>query len=355
MEFKAKNVDIAIAQGLTELGLTQETADITVKNNGGLFKQAVVEINPKGGTGHAEASRSDASSHVKTHAEAPKAEKAHAPKAEKPAPAPKAEKPASDAPSSSMEGIMSPAEEKLGLFFEELLHHLQMNVEYEIVKIADNELKIRVYGDAAASLIGHRGETLDALQYLSLLVVNANRGDEYIRVTVDAEDYRERREKTLIGLAYRMAKQASTTGRPVHMEPMNPAYRRIIHTALQDSKNVKTESAGDGNDRHVVIIPKGGRRPDDRGPRGDRRPRYDENRGDDYMKPDVDGGDFIPQGADGAGFMGRGADHVSLAHEHAEDLPPTMEEIASAQSEQSGGSFSKKGFGKLRSFGNKRR
>ena len=110
-------------------------------------------------------------------------------------------------------------------------------------------------GDTLGILIGRRGETLDALQYLTSLKVNRGR-DSYTRVTLDTENYRAKREDTLIRLANRMANRALRTGRKVSLEPMNPYERRIIHFALQQNEGVTTHSEGDEPNRHVVITHK---------------------------------------------------------------------------------------------------
>ena len=112
-----------------------------------------------------------------------------------------------------------------------------------------------IQGDTLGILIGRRGETLDALQYLTSLKVNRDR-ESYTRVTLDTENYRAKREDTLIRLANRMANRALRTGRKVSLEPMNPYERRIIHFALQQNEGVTTHSEGDEPNRHVVITHK---------------------------------------------------------------------------------------------------
>ncbi len=101
-------------------------------------------------------------------------------------------------------------------------------------------------------VIGKRGNTLDAIQYLLSLAVNKNR-DQYIKVIVDAEGYRKRREDTLIRLANKMAQKAKYSNRPVRLEPMNPYERRIIHSALQHVEGIDTHSEGEDPYRRVVI------------------------------------------------------------------------------------------------------
>lgn len=101
-------------------------------------------------------------------------------------------------------------------------------------------------------IIGKRGNTLDAIQYLLSLTINKDR-DDYIRVALDIEDYRKKREETLVRLAERMADKARKSRRPVKLEPMNPYERRIIHSALQDFEEVTTYSEGSEPYRRVVI------------------------------------------------------------------------------------------------------
>ena len=117
---------------------------------------------------------------------------------------------------------------------------------------ADN-LSIHMIGDTLGILIGRRGETLDALQYLTSLQVNKGR-EGYIRVTLDTENYRAKREDSLRRLAQRMANRAVKTGRKVVLEPMNPYERRVLHTALQNHPAVTTHSEGEEPNRRVVIL-----------------------------------------------------------------------------------------------------
>nr|WP_314460508.1 RNA-binding cell elongation regulator Jag/EloR [uncultured Clostridium sp.] len=116
----------------------------------------------------------------------------------------------------------------------------------------ERELSINMSGDDMGILIGKRGQTLDSLQYLVSLVVNKE-SEDYIRVKLDTENYRERRKETLETLAKNIAYKVKRTRRPVSLEPMNPYERRIIHSALQNDKFVVTRSDGEEPFRHVVI------------------------------------------------------------------------------------------------------
>ena len=128
-------------------------------------------------------------------------------------------------------------------------------------------------GEDVGFIIGHRGETLDALQYLASLVAN-HVEDSYYRITLDVGNYREKRKETLEALGKKMAARAVKTGRNSSLEPMNPYERRIIHTAVQTVPGAKSWSEGVDQARHVVIGPEGGERPqrrnDRRGGRNDR-------------------------------------------------------------------------------------
>lgn len=116
----------------------------------------------------------------------------------------------------------------------------------------EKNMNIELSGDDMGVLIGKRGQTLDSLQYLVSLVVNKN-VDEYIRVKVDTENYRERRKETLENLARNIAYKVKRNKRTVSLEPMNPYERRIIHSALQNDKYVTTHSEGDEPFRRVVV------------------------------------------------------------------------------------------------------
>ena len=116
----------------------------------------------------------------------------------------------------------------------------------------EKTIDVDLSGDEMGVLIGKRGQTLDSLQYLVSLVVNKE-SEEYIRVKVDTENYRERRKETLENLAKNIAYKVKRTKRPVSLEPMNPYERRIIHSALQNDRYVTTHSEGEEPFRRVVI------------------------------------------------------------------------------------------------------
>ena len=130
-----------------------------------------------------------------------------------------------------------------------------MDMQVEILINKDNANKyidVELKGDDMGVLIGKRGQTLDSLQYLTNLSVNKN-SDDYYKVKIDTENYRERRKETLENLAKNIAYKVKRTRRPVSLEPMNPFERRIIHSALQNNKYVTTHSEGEEPYRKVVV------------------------------------------------------------------------------------------------------
>ena len=129
----------------------------------------------------------------------------------------------------------------------------KMDVATQIeVSESEEQLRMQLSGENMSILIGRRGETLDALQYLTSLNVNRNR-EEYLRVSLDTENYRAKREEALRKLAVRMANRAKKSGRRVALEPMNPNERRILHSALQNDPEVTTHSEGEEPYRRVII------------------------------------------------------------------------------------------------------
>ncbi|MBR0447401.1 MAG: protein jag [Clostridia bacterium] len=136
----------------------------------------------------------------------------------------------------------------------------------------DNHCTITLDGENLGFIIGRRGETLDALQYLTGLVAN-RAGGSYYRVTLDIGNYREKREQALVALARRLGGQTARTGRRNSLEPMNPYERRIIHTTVQEMEGVISWSVGSDPNRHVVIGPS------DDNPNKDRDNGREERRG----------------------------------------------------------------------------
>lgn len=144
-------------------------------------------------------------------------------------------------------------EESAKTFLRDVFAAMKLDVAIDVKFDAQEQnLDINLTGDDMGMLIGKRGATLDSLQYLVSLVVNKN-SEDYIRVKVDTENYRERRKETLENLAKNIAYKVKRTKRPVSLEPMNPYERRIIHSALQNDKYVTTHSEGEDPYRRVIV------------------------------------------------------------------------------------------------------
>lgn len=174
-----------------------------------------------------------------------------------------------DLPSKRLLGLLGASEAKVKVTFKETVEErakdfldqllLKMGLHGIVIETAEKEdvISIDLQGEGLGLVIGHRGETLDALQYLVSLI--ANKGEEtFKRITIDTGNYREKREKTLISLARRIAVSAVKTRRNTTLEPMNPYERRIIHTAVQEVRGASSWSVGEEPNRRVVIGAEGG-------------------------------------------------------------------------------------------------
>ena len=262
IESKAKTMEEAVSLGLEQLGVSFEDVNIDILDEGhkgflGLLgaKPVVVRLTVKENAEETNVLKDVKLGLNPEKPARPAAAKSAGKKAPAEKPVPKAEKPAEKpaekkAPAAPTDGVAPEAKA------EEFLRNVTklMGVDVTIDSKRDDEGNVRVdmHGDTLGILIGRRGETLDALQYLTSLYVN--RGQEgYTRVTLDTENYRAKREEALTRLANRMANRAVKTGRKVVLEPMNPYERRILHSALQKNENVSTHSEGEEPNRHVVI------------------------------------------------------------------------------------------------------
>lgn len=301
-ESTGKTVQEAISDGLAKLGLSIAEVQVDILDEGskglfGLFgsKMARVRLTVKEEaegrdtssifadslrTYDAGSSRESRPARPKPTARRPKAEakpdaqpaapKAEAKPARKPAArpveeaaapkAPKAPRPARKPREKAPAVPATPAEQKdpatlegqVQAFLQELTRLMNVPVSVHVLTDEEGNIRVTMEGDAQGILIGRRGETLDALQYLTGLHLNRGK-DDYTRVTLDSEGYRAKREDALIRLANRMANRALRTGRRVSLEPMNPYERRILHSALQDHEGIATHSEGEEPNRYVVI------------------------------------------------------------------------------------------------------
>ena len=292
-EVSARTIEEAISQGLEHLGasISDVTVDILEEGSKGLFglfgsRPAKVRLTMKEeeseGVAHAifEGTLEQEKPQEKPVKPAPKApapapkpapipkreaapQAQPAPKAEQPAekPMPKEKAPAEKpAENPAEKPVIVPAEQadrataagKAQEFLQNLTKLMGVEVSVAVATDEEGNVRVNMEGDTLGILIGRRGETLDALQYLTSLQVNKGQNN-YTRVTLDTEGYRAKREEALVRLANRMANRCQKTGRKVSLEPMNPYERRILHSALQNHPAVTTHSEGEEPNRHVVI------------------------------------------------------------------------------------------------------
>lgn len=196
MEFSGKTTEQAIETGLAELGLSREQAEIRILNEkGGIFKKARVEITKK----------------------------------------------------------LTDTEKAVD-FIERLFEKMNIIAAIEVTETEDECLLV-ISTTETGTVIGKKGEVLDAVQYLASMYVNRDKED-FRRIVVDCENYRDKRKESLKKLAEKLAEKAIETGKRVQMDPMNPYERRIIHAELQNKEGVTTESRGIDPNRFVVIYPK---------------------------------------------------------------------------------------------------
>jgi len=189
-------------------------------------------------------------------------------------------------------------------FIETLMADLDIQAEIQIHDDGNGESLITIEGEGASILIGHHGDTLEAFQYLVNLAANKKDDEDrqYTRITVNIENYREKREETLRKLAAKMAAKVKKSGRNIALEPMNAYERRIIHAEIQKIEGVSTNSVGTEGNRRVVIFPEGAAKPTEAKPErksqkrsGDRKDKggrdgrsYDKSKSDRRDRPAAD-------------------------------------------------------------------
>ena len=293
-----KTIDLAIEAALNQLGLDRDSVSVMVLQQakagflGFGVQPAKVQLTyevpdpvvekapekPKSALGSASRSKPKANAipgtvkkpePPKPEAPKPEAAKPEAPKPE----APKAEKPRAPRPEKKPEAPKAPrepkpekkqapkvytpvepgsTEEKIEQFLKGLLEHMGSQAIPHCSKVESNTYKVELVGDDLGYLIGRRGDTLDAIQHLTNYTVNRD-VDGHIRVNVDAESYREKREESLRRYARKKAQQVLKARRRTTLEPMNAYERHVIHAALQDMENITTHSTGVEPNRRVVI------------------------------------------------------------------------------------------------------
>lgn len=302
VEKKASSVEKAITLALEELNIQRDEAEIEIVSEGRLLSKAVVRVRKR-----------------ECEVAVEEVEETEKPKKK-----------------SKKSANREEAAARSLAFVQGLISTMGIDASATLNEEAD-EITVEIHGKDSSALIGYRGETLDAVQYLTLLVANKNESG-FVRVVVDCENYREKRKAVLSALAVRLADKADRLGRRIILEPMNPFERRAMHAALADNEKAHTESVGEEPNRYVVIIPEnetpnarpekyfdkreGGRRDNKRGgkyPSRNKKPSYTDN--------------YKPK-----------ADNVYDPYAPSEEYR-----------EKTSSSFSKTGPGKLRSFGYKKR
>ncbi len=271
LEIIAPTVEEAIAQGLAQLGLTADAVSVEVLDAGtkglfGLGKTQVrvrLTVNPIGGPAavQTESAPAERASAKPASAKSTSAPKPEVERAAKPAPVSNARQ---STPVKEKEIEIQPEHDALldhtEAVISKMLHLLnleaQVSANYGPTEHdGRRNIHVDIRGNDLSVLIGRRSETLSAFQYIASLIVGKEE-QQFIQLTVDVEGYRDRREKQLIQMARRMAEQVAKTGRRQTLEPMPSGERRIIHIALRDHPDVKTESTGEEPYRKVMIIPK---------------------------------------------------------------------------------------------------
>jgi len=253
LEIIAPSVEEAVAKGLSQLGISEDAVEVEILDQGnkgfwGLgTRQARIRLKlkdaPVGNVSEAKPAptRKPAARQKPTAVERPTVKKAQ--------PAPDGEV--------DLESVMKIAEQVVGELLEKMRVHARLKAQI-LPPQDENDQKlilVEVQGDDLSILIGRRSETLNALQYISSLIVSKEAG-QWVPLMIDVQGYRARRERQLRVLARRMAEQVNHTGRRMALEPMPANERRIIHLELREHPDVTTESLGEEPNRKVTIIPK---------------------------------------------------------------------------------------------------
>jgi spoIIIJ-associated protein len=258
LEIIAPTVEEAIAQGLAQLGLTADAVSVEVLDAGnkgffGLGKSQVrvrLTVNPPGGPMNLPVESTPLPQREVERVES------------KPEPAPaksvSSKKEKEPEPQPEHDALLDHTE----IVISKMLHLLNLEAQVSanygpIERDGRRNIHVDIRGNDLSVLIGRRSETLSAFQYVASLIVGKET-QQFVQLTVDVEGYRDRRERQLVQMAKRMADQVAKSGRRQTLEPMPSGERRIIHIALRDHPDVKTESTGEEPYRKVMILPKKG-------------------------------------------------------------------------------------------------
>lgn len=251
IESKGKTVDEAVFNGLLKMDLSLDEVNIEILDEGaGLFKSARVRMTKKTESELQEDYEDIKEEPLPQRPEFKRRNDDRKPAFQKREEAPPPRREWAEEPVEKQEPKNDAEKFLLGLF-EKMGMYVKLRSEQ-----AGEIMKIDMSGRAMGMLIGRRGETLDALQYLTSLVVNNGRED-YLKIMLDTENYRRKREDALKKLAVRLAERVIRSGKRIVLEPMNPYERRILHATLQDYKGITTFSEGEDPYRSVVVALKG--------------------------------------------------------------------------------------------------
>ena len=254
IEATGKTLDLAIQAGLTKLQMDRDSVSVEVleQPRSGFFGIGAVPAKVK-----LTYEVPDPVPEKKPEpAPRPKVEAPKAPKAEAPKPQPEAPKPQPEAPKAAPiphtpapEGSV---EERIETFMKGLLEHMGSDAIPVATKSGDDTYSVELQGSSLGMLIGRRGDTLDAIQHITNYAVNHGQGKR-VRINVDAENYRKKREESLVRLANKVAGKVVRSHRNITLEPMNAYERHVIHAALQDYPDVTTYSTGTEPGRRIVV------------------------------------------------------------------------------------------------------
>jgi spoIIIJ-associated protein len=268
VEIQAVTVEDAIRLALEQLALTEDQVDIEILSDAGATEdeEALVRVTAKGmasqpvpSTNRQGGQQSQQQSRPKSNRRVP----GDRPSQRGGGGGQRHERPAAPPRTYDPNRLDAEGEAAAKEIVRTLLSH--MGIQAEVVAtdnpstmpLSDDEpptIFIDILGQDLGMLIGRRGEHLAQFQYMVNLIANKQLGD-WTRIIVDVEAYRTRREESLIGLAERVARQVSRSGRPVQLEPMPPNERRVVHMTLRGNPEVTTESSGEGHERRITVLP----------------------------------------------------------------------------------------------------
>ena len=251
IEATGKTLDLAIQAGLTKLQMDRDSVSVEVleQPRSGFFGIGAVPAKVKLTYEVPDPVPEKKPEPVpQPKAEAPKAQP-KAPKTELPKPQPEMPKPQPVPHTPAPEGSV---EERIETFMKGLMEHMGSDAIPVATKSGDDTYSVELQGSSLGMLIGRRGDTLDAIQHITNYAVNHGQGKR-VRINVDAENYRKKREESLIRLANKVAGKVSRSRRNITLEPMNAYERHVIHAALQDYPDVTTYSTGTEPGRRIVV------------------------------------------------------------------------------------------------------